>query len=148
MIHPTNHHVKILIELVFNKPNLFPLNKTQLLEYASLKFFKEFDTLFEDIKPEHQLSKDYMIIKNNINQEEFKIPKHVFNLYCGIHTLITDCNENINIIVVPFEFNADSAIYFCEFLLDNEFIDNIDEMREIDFNQFKQLIAYLQINIK
>lgn len=149
LINPKSKFVKILIELEFNKPNLFPLDKTRLLECSSLKFIKTFNFLFHDISLVKQISLNNMVIKNNFNNYIIQIPKNIFKLYCQLNTLIKTSHDRVDFIVVPFEFNDTVGSWLISLLIHHKFIDiDIDGVNEIDFLQYKQLVSYLQISIQ
>lgn len=142
---PTNKWVQLLISMENNKTNLFPINKTCLLEMSSFKFINKFHQYFYETPLSKQISCKTMIIKNKDNDCIIKIPKDVFNQYCHITSLIKNTDEKIKEITLPFTFNNVAGDYFLQCLI-HEYIQPMNNFNEQDFNEFKKLMSYLQVS--
>lgn len=177
---------KLLEELIFPQKlskddiekeadrKVYPLNKTQLFEFVSFKFFKQFyfnlfmNTNFVKlIKAKHeipdfsslmtppmllQLNQTYniaIIVKNDSNDIQLPIPRKLFIMYCGFSTLINDVEEQVDSITTPFVFNQKSSAYLLNCLINGYFINHkINKFTESDFEEIRQFFAYLQITFK
>ena len=142
MIFPPCSDIEILIEKQYQK-NIYPLDTSLLLEFASFKFVNQFKTNFIN-KPLLKIDDiDFVIIKNNINDIIIKIPKILFDLYCGISLSINEYKENI--ITVPFEFSEKSSSFLLK-CLKNSKLDGFDDNFQLEFKEFTKLLSFLQIS--
>lgn len=154
LIHPQKLRMD-LIEIEVGR-KIYPLDKTQLFEFVSYNFFKQFyhcllmNTNFIQIKKyEKVVNKKYITIQNDKNDVKIAIPCNTFVAYCGINTLIENSGEKIDSIVSPFTFNRKAASYFLNCLINGYFIHHsVNRFTASDFNELKQLFSYLQVTFK
>lgn len=146
-IEPSSKMIKDLIEKEYGR-SIYPLNKNLLLEFASYQFILQFRHLFENEGFAKHIEEKLIIIKNNSNDQIIKIPKTLFELYCGINNSIKDFDNN-DIITVPFEFKYRAKVFLEECIVAGKFVNsnmNINRINENDFLEFHQLISFLQIS--
>ena len=92
MIFPPHSNIETLIQKQYGK-NIYPLDKSLLLEFASFKFVNQFKHQFINIPLIKNIDKDFIIVKNNVNDVIIEIPKNLFDIYCGISLSITMFKE-------------------------------------------------------
>lgn len=135
---------------------IYPLNKTQLLEFISFKFFKRFYfNLFMNanfVKINNQKivkMDDCIMVKNGYNDIQLSIPRDIIKMYCGFNFFIEDVEEKVDYITVPFVFNQRASSFLLNCLINGYFINHkINKFTEADFEELRQFFAYLQITFK
>lgn len=141
MIFPPHKDIEILIEKRYQK-NIYPLDISLLLEFASSKFINQFKSKFIN----RQLLKindiDLFFIKNKINNAIIKIPKNLFDIYCGISSSIKVYQEII--ITTLFEFSEKSSSFLLQ-CLKNGKLEEFDD--DFEFKEFTKLLSFLQISL-
>ena len=104
---------------------------------------------FPEILSNNSFSKyddnDYVIIRNNNNNDRIQIPQNLFRIYCHFNDLIKLSEENIDVITVPFTFHSKAAKYFVNCLVKSKFILITENIEETDYEEFRQLMTYFQV---
>jgi hypothetical protein len=144
IVFPNDKIKEYLIEEE-NQRKIYPIDKTQLLEVASIEFVRDFAEYFVCTPFDKKYYTKMMTINNKYNVDIIQIPKDLFNQYCHITTLIQNTNEKIKQITIPFEFTFKVGQQFLKCLI-NGYLCIKDIDNEQDFNQLKQLISYLQVS--
>lgn len=151
-INPPHEDIELLIEKEYGK-KIFPIGKGELLELSSAKFVFHFSSIFNminfvrHINNNVDISTDVMSIINQINDCQFTIAKDLFVMYCGIDTLVKNCeHEVVSTITTPFAFN-DKAGQFIKDSISKAGIENFNKLTENDIEEVKCLISFLQITL-
>lgn len=151
-INPPHEDIKILIEKQYNK-KVFPIDKSNLFEVASVKFIIHFNCLFTNIDfirhtTTLEVSDKIITITNQFNDYKFNISKDIFTVYCGFNSLIKNCDDDevIDTITTPFPFNEKAGQFLSKCLI-NTGINNLNGLKENDIMEIKQLISFLQITL-
>lgn len=143
-LNPTNEQFKQFLEMSAERKK-YPIDKNCLFEMLSFNQIQSFATLFMDNLFVEYTGNKYIIIKNNHNNCEIKIFKMVFNSYCHFNDIVDLCEEDVNIITVPFSFSDEAARYFVLCLTKGKFIMPEYNIKNKDYEQFKQLMIYFQV---
>lgn len=142
LIFPSSIFLSESIELYAGR-KIYPINSTELLEYASTKFCMKYHYMFcvTLIKNNDK----NIVIKNTFNDCQCIIPVNIFKIYCKFSNLLED--YDIEEITIPFEFTEKSSNYLQSCLIDGKIQVVPYDFNLIDYKSFKSMFSYLGIEL-